>query len=318
MEHKILHKAYHHIVNTSVKSCLKKYDENVLVEVQEKVDGSNFYFACDGFNVVRGKKGSLITDTTDFYGCDDILYLKESMRKLYDIMGYKNTTIYLYGELIPTQKRIKYVGNSKSHFIAFDLRVLSFDAEKEEDVLPVWLPKSQWEDVAKSVGFLVIPTLFRGSLKECIDYDVENRNSSVPQLIDKMSSIVSPIEGIVIKGPGFTFKKKAAAFKEIEASGVKYFSLKRNKELDELVEAGTNLIWSMLVPSRIDNIVSEIGDKMIPDAPRLSNTIVLNAIEEAKDDEEGVIHKLSRSKLSKIQKELASAFTDKVKEYMNW
>lgn len=74
----------------------------------------------------------------------------------------------------------------------------------------------------------------------------------------------------------------------------------------------------MLTTSRLDNIVSQIGDKMIPDPHRLSNTVVMDAIEEAKDDDESVVYKASKSKLSKIQKELAILFEDTVKTHMGW
>ena len=315
-DHKIVHKAYHHIVNSSVKSRLLKCDDTSMVIVEEKIDGSNFYFASDGINVIRGKRGSTITDTTSFYGCEDTLYLKESMLTLYTRLSITDGTLYLYGELIPTQKRIRYLASaSKTYFIAFNLRFVPFDQENVEDAPAIWLPKEQWAPIAIECGFLVIPTLLVGTLHQCLDFDVENIKSCVPQLIDANSKIVSSIEGVVIKGDGFTFKKKAQAFRETETGGG--ISLKR-REKDTVGEAVCDLIGSMLTPSRIDNIVSQIGEKMLPDALRLANTVVLDAINEAKDDEDSVIYKVSKSKLSKIQKEIAPIFAETVRQHMNW
>lgn len=313
--HKIIHKTFHHIVNSSVRSSLKKYDEKTQVYVEEKVDGSNFYFASDGINVLWGKKGSTMSEDTSFYGCQKILYLMDRMMRLYQKLDIKNATLYLYGELIPTQKRIRYITDFSVHFIAFNLRVLPFDQENDENVPVIWLPKQQWYDIAIECGFKVIPTLFTGTLQECLDFDVENTKSCVPQLIDPKSTLISPIEGVVIKGPNFTFKKKATSFREIESGGG--IVLKR-QEKDEVTVAIADLIGSMLTTSRLDNIVSQIGDKMIPDPHRLSNTVVMDAIEEARDDEESVVYKASKSKLSKIQKELAVLFEDTVKIHMGW
>lgn len=153
--HKIIHKTFHHIVNSSVRSNLKKYDEKTQVYVEEKVDGSNFYFASDGIHVLWGKKGSTMSNDTSFYGCQKILYLVDSMIKLYHILNIKNSTLYLYGELIPTQKRIKYITDFSAHFIAFNLRVLPFEQENNdaENLPAIWLPKHQWYDAAIECGF---------------------------------------------------------------------------------------------------------------------------------------------------------------------
>lgn len=87
---------------------------------------------------------------------------------------------------------------------------------------------------------------------------------------------------------------------------------------DPVDDALGELIGSMLTISRLDNIISEIGDKIEPDPLRLSNTVVLDAIEEAKDDEESIIHKASKSKIGKVQKKLAVTFMEQVKEHMHW
>jgi len=314
MEHKICHKTFHHIVNASVTSHLKKYDTTSKVIAEEKVDGSNFYFASDGTTAVYGSKSMILGGEADFYGSRKIVYLKENIKELHQKLNIQNGTIYLYGELIPTQKRIRYIQNGGVYFIAFNLRLISFDIENVEDAPVTWIPKCHWEPLAKECGFIVNPTLFSGSLQECLDYDVENAKSVVPKLIGDDKTIL-PIEGIVIKGDNFTFKKKATAFREIEVGGgIKM----KQKETDVISKEVGLLLGSMLTMSRLDNIISQIGDKIIPDAPRLANTVVLDAIAEAKDDEESVIFKISRTKLAKIQKELVALFTDDVKTHMNW
>lgn len=314
MAHVIPHKTFHHIVNVSCTSHLKKCSESSVVIVEEKVDGSNFYFASDGTSAVCGKKSDILNDTCSFYNFQKLLYLKKSIMELHKRLNIHDATIYLYGELIPTQKRIKYVTDDSVHFIAFNLRVIPFAIENEENTHAIWMPKQEWCDIATECGFKVVPTLMSGSLIDCIKYNVENAKSCIPALIGN-PSLILPIEGVVIKGCGITLKKKAIAFRETESGGG--LRVKINA-YDPIMAEVTKVLSEMLTISRLDNIVSEIGDKMEPDAYRLSNTVVLDAIKECKDDDDSIVLKISGAKRTKIQKELAGLFMDTVKEHMGW
>lgn len=314
MSHVILHKTFHHIVNVSCTSHLKKCPESSIVIVEEKVDGSNFYFASDGISAVCGKKSNILNDTCSFYNFQKLLYLKECIMNVYKKLNIRDATIYLYGELIPTQKRIKYVTDNSVHFIAFNLRIVPFAIENEENSQSIWMPKQEWSNIVTECGFKVIPTLMSGSLLDCIGFDVENTKSCIPTLIGN-PNLVLPIEGVVIKGYGITLKKKANAFRETESGGG--LKVKIN-EHDPIITEVTRILSEMLTISRLDNIVSEIGEKMEPDVYRLSNTVVLDAIKECKDDDESIVLKISGAKRTKIQRELAGLFMDTVKQHMGW
>lgn len=312
----IPHRSYHHIVNSNVNSFIKKFSAEEEMYVEEKIDGSNFYFATDGKNAVCGRRHAVLGDDEIFYNFQKIMHLRENMIKLYNSLikndSDKRILLYLYGELIPTQIRIKYVADDSVFFIAFDLKYLELDSENN-DIVSKLLDRSEWEQLAKDCGFIVNPVLFRGSLDQCKQYDVENTKSIIPKLLDNNSDMESPIEGVVIKG-NFSIKKKAHAFREVEKHG-KY---KLGQVADPNETAVGELISSMLTISRLENIVSQIGDKMVPDPHRLSNSVVLDAIAEARDDEDSVIFKITKTKVSKIQKQLAAMFTDTVKEHMKW
>lgn len=309
----IKHKGFHHIINAEVRSYIKKHDINSLATVEEKIDGSNLFFASNGMDAACGSKRDLLNDTAKFYNFQALLHLKKSILELYRKLSVSDVTIYLYGEIIPTQKRIKYV-NDGIYFVAFDLKVVPFGQEEDDTIKSTWMARDKWAPVATECGFIVNPILLRGTLEECLKYDVENSKSIIPKLLDKNSTLVSIIEGVVIKGDGFTVKKKASAFREMETGG----GVKFVKTTDPNETAVGELIGSMLTESRLSNIVSQIGSDMQPDAPRLANTVVLDAIEEAKDDEKSVIYKISKNKVSKIQRVLAADFVDTVKKYMNW
>jgi hypothetical protein len=317
MEHQIKHRTFHHIINSHVSS---KHSGSSQLIVEEKIDGSNFYFATDGSNVVCGIRH---TDETKFFNWQTNLHLKQRMIPLYHQLGIKDATMYLYGELIPTQKRIRYLPNGQSAFIVYDLLVVPFNQENEDNDTNFWLPKKQWAPVATEHGFIVNPTLFEGTLEQCLQFDVENTKSIIPSLLDKNTTIVSPMEGVVIKYGNMALKKKAIAFQEMEAGkGVRIDLIKEKHRTNKLVNpdviATNELIGSMLTISRLENIISQIGDNMEPNPLRLSNAVVLDAIEESKDDENGVIHRLSKSKIKKIQQEYAIIYMDQVKEYMKW
>ena len=310
------HRTFHHIVNLNmsmIDTLIQKYTQ--IFTVEEKIDGSNFYFACDGSTVIRGKRNCTITDDITFYGASDtnLVKLKPCMMQLYQRLSINNAILYLYGELIPTQKRIQYIvnGDPNSYFIAYDLRLVPKGGDQEA----TWVPKIQWYDHAIQSGFMVVPTLFTGTLQQCIQFDVDNAKSCIPRLINPNTQLQSPIEGIVIKSPVCVFKKKSANFSEIETNIV----LKRAvREKCERNNRAIQLLTTMLTNNRIDNVISHIGNDMVPDPIRLSNAVVRDAIQEAQDDPTSVIHQVSRHKLSDIKKQLIEIFAETVKEYMGW
>lgn len=313
----LTHRSYRHIVNSSVGAHLRKFQEKRAC-VEEKIDGSNFCFLTDGKEVKVARRNDLLTDNENFYqfqqlqhnGVQGIEAAKNACLKLYPkLMPHLDIEtplhVYIYGELVPSVKRIEYVRSGKVYFVVFD--VLVIDPSKSESTL---LTRGMWDDVLKEHGFLVNPILFEGTIEECLVFDVETTKSIVPKLLGE-GDWDACIEGVVIKTDHFVVKKKAKAFRE-SGNG------RTQKTNDPVADAVYELLSSMLVESRLDNIISQIGTNMVPDAPRLANTVVLDAIAEAKDDEESPIFKLSSSKLNKIKKELAGLYMDSVKTKMGW
>jgi BMFP domain-containing protein YqiC len=74
----------------------------------------------------------------------------------------------------------------------------------------------------------------------------------------------------------------------------------------------------MMTEARLDNIVSQIGDNMVEDAKRLALAVVNDAIQEAKDDLDSPIHKITSAKLNKMKNEFAKLFIDVVIQHMGW
>lgn len=309
----IPHKKFHHIVNSSVKSKLKKVDTsvNVLATVEEKIDGSNLYFASDGSTAVIGRKNGILHDSAKFCNFQKLFYLKPQIIELHRKLNIPNSIIYLYGELIPTQKRIKYVEDPETTaFISFALKIVNTTVGEEE--VNYWLDRSEWQAPAEQCGFIVNPILFQGTFAECLDYEVENVMSTVPQLLG--FNLQSQIEGIIIKYNGSVWKKKSKLFVEMEKGG----HTVHISGISIIEQQVADLISSMLTTNRVDNVLSGIDNDIEPNPLRLANTVVLDAIEETRDDDDCFIHKISRTKVCKIQRALALEFSAVVKEYMKW
>lgn len=305
----IPHKKYHHIVNSSVKSKVRKIVQNPSDEatVEEKIDGSNLYFASNGITSIIGRKNGILHESAKFYDFQKVLFLKENIINLHKQLMIPDSIIYLYGELIPTQKRLQYVEPGVTAFIAFDLKVCPASGDS------YWLKREVWADVAIKCGFLVNPIIFRGTFDECLDYNVENQVSTVPKLLDTSSNTCS-IEGVIIKYGISTFKKKSKAFAEIERGG----NAVQIAGISLLEQQVADLISSMLTISRLENVISGIDNDIEPNSLRLANSVVLDAIGESRDDDDCPIHKISKTKVSKIQKCLAAEYSAVVKDHMKW
>lgn len=306
-DHRFEHVRYWDIDNAT--SSAAHLDMRVLVE--EKIDGSNFYFVTDGVAVACGRRNAILEDDEKFFdyrsAADE---LKPKMLQLYALLGLKKGfTLYLYGELIPTQTRIQYLrdGDPRKHFIAFDA-VMYFAASWGAALL-----KSEWEAQARECGFLVVPTLAECTLAEALAIDVETMRSAIPRLVDPSSFVDSPVEGIVIKDElGFVWKKKAAAFAERGGR------VRIARGIDQKRAALAEIIEPLVCVNRLENVLSHIGRDLVEDAPRLALAVVNDAIDEARREGAFEGRAFSNSLLSKVKKEIAKEFESEVKGHMQW
>lgn len=341
--------------------------------IEEKVDGSNFVLVTDGVDCEVGKRSCFIdTDNPKdtFYNYEHIHHRGkprglDAMRL--DAINLRNRlveadpslrvhTMYMYGEIIPTQTRIKYVGDVKKpgvhadnvYAIFFEIRFIDELLVRNGNMSDVMqhkvLHKNVWESHAKDHGFLVVPTWKTGTLDECLEFDVENTDSCIPEIIcryhnaedESYKSIHLPIEGVVIKHyhganhnykPPFVVKKKAEAFVEMERGknkpdrkgkhGGSRFTPKASDVKNDKVH---DALWEMLCINRLDNVVSKIGhpEEIEPNPHRLANTVVLDAITEMKADESSILHTISGKQLAKVKDRLVSEYTPEVKKRMGW
>jgi Rnl2 family RNA ligase len=343
-ERPLKHAPYQHIVNSDVRSHMLRY-RRLLSEqawVEEKIDGSNFSMVTDGVQVRVAKRNFFLEPDENFFNYQklshpqnlagtaetgaqttDLCRAQSAAMKLHaDLQLPKgHAVLHLYGELIPTQKRIPYLSRLSSEkedtvafFFAYELHVHDSLTEKKRVV-----PREVWEPLARSRGFIVNPVLFSGTLKECLALDVEDWGSVVPQLIGLSHRV--PVEGIVIRScvePSFIVKKKTRAFCESEYGNDRRRFFRGKGRMDPLEESVIDLLSAGLTESRLGNVVSEIGDQMVRDAPRLANAVVLDAIKEARDDDDSPVRKITSSKLSKIQKALAADYAPDVAKFMGW
>ena len=110
----IPHRPYRHIVNSNVDSFVRKFSTEENMHVEEKIDGSNFYFASNGTNAVCGRRHAILDDAEIFYNFQKILHLKDNIMQLYHKLIKKDSVdefqivLYLYGELIPIPSKLNH------------------------------------------------------------------------------------------------------------------------------------------------------------------------------------------------------------------
>jgi hypothetical protein len=156
-----------------------------------------------------------------------------------------------------------------------------------------------------------------GTLEECLNFNVESQKSVIRGLL-YFDDIELPVEGVVIKKyrdnhkPPFVTKKKSSAFIEMERGK------RTERKAKTPAQQVTNDIIQRLCENRMHQVISKIGDTIEPNPYRIARDVFNDAVKELEDDADHPIHKISKSKLSKIQKKTCGKYTLEVKKLMNW
>lgn len=260
-----------------------KYDE---WEVREKIHGANgsltAWLSDTGSPVFRwGKRSSYLDDDINFHNHKKFAYFIEAgVKRLIYTEGLKNIVVYgeYYGGYYPHPDILRLSTCSKvqagvwycdyNTFRAFDIKIEgSFISGREFDSL------------CDMYGIPYIPVLFRGSLAECLAFDVEFV-TTIPKLHGLPELENNITEGIVIKPNKPTYigntriilKKKSNQFSEVQHRSYK---LRMNKQ-----DAST-------VSSECEDLISKLPAYI--NTARLS--CVLSKLQEVKQTDFGILLK---------------------------
>lgn len=325
-------KKYESLTNTYRQEFLDKimFEEKDGDEwvVTEKIHGANFSIWINPTEIRLAKRSAFLPDDSGFFSVYDIIdVLKEKARNLYNYITANQSDevdmeIAIYGELfgggyphkdVPVNPRSKKVQNKV--WYSPDTQFAVYDISSDGN----YLPFSTVSTYAKQFGFTVVPELFRGSFKECLDHSNEFLSEvykmfGLPPLEDNIC------EGIVIRPETDRYvfgearvilKSKNKRFAEREEKTPKV-----RKELSAELATILGVLNSYVTENRYDAVVSKIGDVSPRDFGMILGLMVKDVIEEMQTEQNlfSSYSKLDKSDRKTINKHLGFAVSKVVRK----
>lgn len=209
-----------------------------LYVVQEKIHGSNTAFWANSNTVLAARRSAWLAPGEKFHGLQEMAqgHEGEMAKKLFASVLIKRpcvTGVVIYGEYYGGYCPQKPVGGFRAvqkdvvyspvhRFMAFDVAVV--EPNQQLQFLDIW----EAAELCASVGFAFCPTLFTGSLDECICYSevhyadaTDLVDPSVPPLLGgppnvREGHVIRPVipHRDPIKGFTLMYKHKNDHFKE--------------------------------------------------------------------------------------------------------
>ncbi|KAG5512554.1 hypothetical protein GH5_08523 [Leishmania sp. Ghana 2012 LV757] len=300
----------------------------------EKVHGTNFAIYLISENEVRFAKRSGIMDPNEhFFGyhllVDDftaqVRALCALLKRKYGVTGRMGRVV-LHGELfgakyehplvpksvkwctLPNKKRIPISGveiqsepfpqySPELHYFAFDVKYSVSGSEKDM----VLLPFDDFTEVCSQVpGLLYAKPLVRGTLDECLAFDVENFITPLPALLGLGNY---PLEGNLAEGVVIRHVRRGDP--AVESSGVStiiklrcssFMELKHPGKQQELKATFLDTVRAgALQRMRGGKQVTVLADSMLPKLEAAANALLLNNVSEGRLS--NVLSKIGREPL---------------------
>jgi len=337
----ITNKTFEHLLGSD------EYDKDTRWCVTEKVHGCNFsiYISSDG--EVKAAKRNSFLENDNFYSYQKILdkydfsQFKDYIKGLNEpgTLSPQVDYIILYGELcggnypetevLSGIKRIqKEIYYSNDHeFVIYDIAFhFIHDLPHNYRIDDYrFLEHDLVEYTCNSLGLYVLPSLFNGTLTECLEWSKANldKQSGVWKMLEMEKEVENNIrEGHVIKPSGdqiflqgdrIIFKDKNIKFRE--NSGAKT-EKKPPKELSiELVKL-SEIIDTYVCQNRFNNVLSKYGEYTIKDFGNLLALMSIDIMEELSinTEEYNILDNLQLIDLNKIIKAKVSIYFVKNKK----
>jgi len=279
--------------------------------VQEKVHGSNLSFwTIDGEHFFSAKRTGPIEDDEKFYNYDVVLReIEQNLKNIWsdlkdEVDDLKQITIfgevfggdYPHQELekdkkaIMVQKGIYY--SPKNHFYAFDILINS----------ETYLDVDKVNHYFEKYNLIHAKTLFRGTIKECLDYP-NDFNTTLPKMFHLPQLSPNIAEGVVIKpvrnrhfnnGVRVILKNKNEKWSENK----KYHKqIKQEDELSDKVIQLQEAILTYVTENRLNNVVSKIGTVTQRDYGKLFGMFNKDVIDDFLKDYHEITDELEKKEL---------------------
>jgi RNA-editing ligase len=297
----------------------------------EKVHGSNLgIYLIDETQVRCAKRSGIMDPNENFFGyhvlLDDfrrfVTTMHQLIRQKYGLSTIRK--VILHGELfgckyihpqvpksdkwctLPNGKKFPMAGvliqkepfpqySPELHFFCFDVKYSVTGEERDEKILP-------YDDMAELCdqipGFLYAKPIVRGTLDQCLAFDIENFITPLPALLGLGNF---PLEGNYAEGIVVRHVKRGTP--ELEAKGVSsilkircsaFMELKHPNKQKELKETYFDTIRKAAVTRAGETLA--LSDTMLPAVESAANALLLNNVSEGRLS--NVVSKINRESLA--------------------
>lgn len=320
-------KKYSSIENTYDSTLVEKintecYGEEFVCE--EKVHGSNMSLVIDrDFNVSAAKRTGIIAKDESFYNYERAVdKVKDNVLSLVrEIMSRNDKIVFVsvFGELCgghyPSCEIIKNVSlvqkgiyyNPDQCFVGFDI-CLNYS-----DGLYEYLSVDDKYELFEKFNIPYTKELFRGTLKECVEYTNEFPSTipaqfGLPVLEDNLceGTVIKPVKCLFLRnGSRAILKNKNKRFSEIKNSRSPKNNVKA--ELPEHIGRVLETMRMFINENRLNNVVSKIGEVSIPrDLGKLTGFLTKDALEDFMKMHGNDFDLLEKDEKKKLQKMLSN------------
>lgn len=297
--------------------------------VQEKVHGANFSFHTDGIEVKIAKRSGFIEHNETFYNAQTVAknYHERVVSLFAKVKDHfpETKTIAIFGELyggfykhpnvtpnkeaVKVQKGIDY--NPDNDFYAFDIKI------NENEFLDVELANEFFE----TIGFFYAKTLFKGSLKEALEYPNEF-NSLIPAWLGLPVLENNVIEGVIIRpekthffgnGSRVILKNKNEKWSE-KSKDRSERTPTEAVAFSEVAESVWNKLQLFLTTNRLYNVLSKEGEFTPKIMGKLIGLLAQDALTDFMKEHSSVFEALEKEERKLITKRLNNSSTKLIKE----
>jgi Rnl2 family RNA ligase len=280
-------KKYNSIENTFDKDFVEKiFTEGIDKQeyvVQEKVHGSNVCFITDGETVSFGKRTGLVEANEKFYDYEELLERYTS--KIIDLFAIVKAklpdvkSITAFGEMfggkyphpdVKNDSKVSLIQKGVSYcptheFYAFDLYVTVEESGR-------YLSVDDASVFFEQGKFFYAKSLFRGTLKECLQYPNTFQSQisawlGLPPIEDNICEgvVIRPIVPAYLRnGSRVLLKNKNTRFAEKKSIKKRVPKLFVEPSYSELLNNMLSVTEQYVTENRLNNVVSKIGQISVP------------------------------------------------------
>jgi len=317
--------------------------------VEEKVDGTNFSFYCDGNEVKYGKRTSFITEEDKFFNCLNVVpKYNQQMLKLFDLVKNKyeseliektNSLVHkivqqneithkfhhiicfgeYYGGLYKIDGKLQSAGKKINNnvlyrpdndFIAYDLLICTLNAKGKIEY--EFVPHKQFIDMIKQTTIPYVKPFFTGTFEEALKFN-QIFITPIPQELGLQPIEDNFAEGVVIRPDRPIILNNGGRF-ILKKKNPTFSERKPNIIHSESNNYDIELLSKLdqfVTMSRLHNVISKIGEVGMKDISKIITSFNADVIKDYEKEYEPI----NPEKLKTIKKQYNSAMMRIILKY---